>query len=128
MATFINIIDSYSPVVLQATAWETALAAGALARMDYNLVSALSLTYSLQNRYQQVSRAGKAQMTSPQNLSQDKLDLAVYNAIRYLDEITSMETELGVIYTEAESVIRSARRIMSGEQEPESLATDLAHP
>lgn len=130
VATFINIIDSYSPVVLQATAWETALATGALARMDYNLVSALSLTYSLQNRYQQVSRIGKAQMTSPQNLSQDKLELAVYNAIRYLNDITSMETELSVVYTEAESVIRSAKRIMSGEPEPEpeSLAIDLAQP
>ncbi len=69
-------------------------------------------------------------MTSPQNFSQDKLDLAVYNAIRYLDDVTSMETELGVVYTEVESVIRSARRIMSGESEPEpeSLAKDLAHP
>ncbi len=68
-------------------------------------------------------------MTSPQNFSQDKLDLAVYNAIRYLDDVTSMETELGVLYTEVESVIRSARRIMSGESEPEpeSLAKDLAH-
>ena len=130
VATFINIIDSYSPVVLQSTAWETALATGALARMDYNLVSALSLTYSLQNRYQQVSRIGKAQMTSPQNLSQDKLELAVYNAIRYLDDVTRMETELSVVYTEAESVIRSAKRIMSGEPEPEpeSLAIDLAQP
>ena len=130
VATFINIIDSYSPVVLQSTAWETALATGALARMDYNLVSALSLTYSLQDRYQQVSQIGKAQMTSPQNLSQDKLELAVYNAIRYLDDITSMETELSVVYTEAESVIRSAKRIMSGEPEPEpeSLAIDLAQP
>ena len=130
VATFINIIDSYSPVVLQSTAWETALATGALARMDYNLVSALSLTYSLQDRYQQVSQIGKAQMTSPQNLSQDKLELAVYNAIRYLDDVTRMETELSVVYTEAESVIRSAKRIMSGEPEPEpeSLAIDLAQP
>jgi len=112
VATFINIFESYNPVVLQSTAWETAIATGALAKMDYNLVSALSLTYSLQNRYQLVSRNGKAQMTSPQNLSQEKLDLAVYNAIRYLDDVTGMETELGVVYAEAESVIVSAKRIL----------------
>jgi hypothetical protein len=100
-------------VVLQSTAWETAIATGALAKMDYKLVSALSLTYSLQNRYQQVSQNGMAEMTSPQNLSQEKLDLAVYNAIRYLDTVTGMETELGAVYAEAESVLLSAKQIMS---------------
>ncbi len=40
--------ESYTPVILQSAAWETALATGSLAKMDYNLVSALSQTYSLQ--------------------------------------------------------------------------------
>jgi hypothetical protein len=113
VATFINIFESYNPVVLQSTAWETAIATGALAKMDYKLVSALSLTYSLQNRYQQVSQNGMAEMTSPQNLSEEKLDLAVYNAIRYLDTVTGMETELGAVYAEAESVLLSAKQIMN---------------
>lgn len=111
--TFVNIFESYNPVVLQSTAWETAIATGALAKMDYKLVSALSLTYSLQNRYQQVSQNGMAEMTSPQNLSEEKLDLAVYNAIRYLDTVTGMETELGAVYAEAESVLLSAKQIMN---------------
>ncbi len=113
VATFVNIFESYNPVVLQSTAWETAIATGALAKMDYKLVSALSLTYSLQNRYQQVSQNGMAEMTSPQNLSEEKLDLAVYNAIRYLDTVTGMETELGAVYAEAESVLLSAKQIMN---------------
>ncbi len=130
VATFINIIESYSPVVLQSTAWETAIATGALAKMDYNLVSALSLTYSLQNRYQQISRTGMTQLTSPQNLSEEKLDLAVFNAIRYLDGVTGMETELGVVYSEAESVILSTKQIMNEDppRDLESLAQDLANP
>ena len=130
VATFVNIIESYNPVVLQSTAWETAIATGALAKMDYNLVSALSLTYSLQNRYQQVSRTGMTEMTSPQNLSQDKLDLAVYNAIRYLDSVTSMEMELGVVYSEAKSVIRSAKQIMNvaTPSDVRSLVQDSAEP
>ncbi len=113
VATFVNLFESYNPVVLQSTAWETAIATGALAKMDYKLVSALSLTYSLQNRYQQVSQNGMAEMTSPQNLSEEKLDLAVYNAIRYLDTVTGMETELGAVYAEAESVLLSAKQIMN---------------
>jgi hypothetical protein len=106
---FVNMVESYVPVVLQSAAWETALATGSLAKMEYSLVSALSLTYSLQNRYQLVSRSGMAELTSPQNLSEQKLNLAVYNSIRYLDNITNMEEELGVIYEEAFLVIQSVR-------------------
>ena len=127
VATFVNIFESYNPVVLQSTAWETAIATGALAKMDYKLVSALSLTYSLQNRYQQVSQNGMAEMTSPQNLSEEKLDLAVYNAIRYLDDVTGMETELGVVYAEAESVIRNAEKILN-EDTPSDIETVVQGP
>jgi len=105
---FVTIVESYAPVVLQSTAWETALATGSLAKMNYELVSALSLTYSLQNRYQLSSRNGMADLTSPQNLSDDRLQLAIYNAVRYLDDISAMEAELDGIYTEAVSVVDDA--------------------
>ncbi len=105
---FVSMVETYSPVVLQSTAWETALATGSLAKMDYNLVAALSLTYSLQNRYQLASRSGFSELTSPQNLAEDRLKLAAYNSIRYLDNITGMETELDVIYGEATIIIQAA--------------------
>lgn len=105
---FVGMVESYTPVVLQSTAWETALATGSLAKMDYGLVSALSLTYSLQSRYQQATRTGMADLTSPQNLSDVRLSLAVYNTVRYLNEITSMESELGVVYGEATAVLEAA--------------------
>ncbi len=117
---FVNMVESYTPVVLQSTAWETALATGSLAKMDYNLVSALSLTYSLQNRYQLASRAGMADLTSPQNLSEERLKLAVYNSIRYLDHITTMEDELHVIYNEAFAVVQNERTTMVGESDRQS--------
>ena len=113
---FVNMVESYVPVVLQSTAWETALATGSLAKMEYNLVSALSLTYSLQNRYQLASRSGMADLTSPQNLSEESLNLAVYNSIRYLDGITSMEQELQVTYNEAFTVVQSARTTIADEE------------
>jgi len=105
MADFINIMDSYSPVVLQSTAWETALATGSLANMDYGLVSALSLTYGLQSRYEQTNRGAVSRLTSPQTLSNDTLDLAIYNSLQYLEDVTTMETELTVVYSEAAGVI-----------------------
>ena len=118
MSQFISIMDSYSPVVLQSTAWETALATGSLAEMDYGLVSALSLTYGLQSRYEQTNRGAMSRLTSPQVLSAETLDLAIYNSLHYLEDVTSMETELGVVYTEASLVIRDAWVNLSGD-EPE---------
>ena len=105
MSDFISIMDSYSPVVLQSTAWETALATGSLAEMDYALVSALSLTYGLQSRYEQINHGAISRLTSPQVLSNDTLDLAVYNSLKYLKDVTGMETELAVVYTEAAGII-----------------------
>ncbi len=136
---FVIMVESYTPLVLQSTAWETALATGSLAKMEYNLVSALSLTYSLQNRYQLATRSGVANLTSPQNLSADKLDLAIYNAVRYLDDITNMEQELGVIYFEVTNVLNNAVVTLGGDSdgstsngvssaETPPAATETAHP
>ncbi|MCJ7557147.1 MAG: hypothetical protein MUP90_09570 [Gammaproteobacteria bacterium] len=105
---FIGIVESYNPVVLQSTAWDTALATGSVAKMDYNLVSALSFTYGLQNRYLQTTRNAMSDLTSPQNLSVERLDLAIYNSVRYLEDVTSMETELIVVFGEAEKSIQEA--------------------
>lgn len=129
MSSFIAIMDSYSPVVLQSTAWETALATGSLAKMDYGLVSALSLTYGLQSRYEQTNRGAMTRLTSPRTLSADTLDLAIYNSLQYLEDVTSMETELGIVYTEAALVIQSAWLTMTGESpEPAFQALRREHP
>jgi len=127
---FIGIVGSYSPVALQSTAWETAIATGAFARMDYNLVSALSLTYSLQNRYQQLSRTGMSEIVSPQYLSNNTLDVAVYNSVQHLNEITDLETELRVVYGEVLSVVRAAWQENNPDDltEDEPLVEAIAHP
>ena len=83
--------------------------------MDYGLVSALSLTYGLQSRYEQTNRGAISRLTSPQVLSNDTLDLAVYNSLQYLEDVTSMETELAVVYSEATAVIELNWKKMTGE-------------
>jgi hypothetical protein len=113
---FVKMVGSYDPVMLQTTAWETALATGSLAKMDYELVSALSLTYNLQNRYLTTGQTGMVELTSAQNLSSEKLDLAAYNSIRYLDSIIRMEAELEATYELAQSVVH---RAISGEKDAE---------
>ena len=105
---FIDMMESYNPVVLQATAWETALATGSVTKMEYELVSALSLTYGLQSRYLQTTRDGMTDLMRPENLLPEKLPLTVYNSVRYLNDVIAMETELSIVYGEAESVILTA--------------------
>jgi len=56
-----------------------------------------------------------ARLTSPQVLSPDTLDLAIYNSLQYLEDVTSMETELAVVYTEATSVIETNWKKLNGE-------------
>lgn len=115
VAHFVNMIESYNPVVLRSTAWETALATGSLSKMDYSLVSALSLTYGLQSRYQELTRTGMYELTSPQNLTDERLDIAIFNSIRYLDDVTQMESELGIVYSEAIGVVEAAVWNANGE-------------
>jgi len=112
---FVTMVESYSPAALQSTAWDTALATGSLAKMEYMVVTALSLTYGLQERYELATRSGMSDLTSPQNLAEDKLKLAMYNSIRYLDGVTRLEAELSITYVEATSVIRLAQDKLDGE-------------
>jgi hypothetical protein len=105
---YVNMVGSYVPADLRTTAWETALATGSLAEMDYDLVSKLSFTYGKQNDYRISTQSGMADLTSLQNLSDSRLELATYNAIRYLTDISNMESELSIIYNEASSVLEIA--------------------
>ena len=127
---FVNMVEIYSPAELQSTAWDTALATGSLAKMEYSLVTALSLTYSLQDRYDRSTRSGISDLISPQYLSEDTLKLAIYNSIRFLDDVTGMEAELGVTYIEASRIIKSAlRRLdLAGDDVDATEAQDIAHP
>ena len=127
---FVSMVESYTPAALQSTAWDTALATGSLAKMEYNLVTALSHTYSLQDRYDLTTRSGMSDLTSPQYLAEDKLKLATYNSIRFLDDVTGMETELGVTYQEAARIVLAALRKHDATEGviDEANAEDLAHP
>jgi len=129
---FVNMVEIYSPAALQSTAWDTALATGSLAKMEYNLVTALSLTYNLQNRYDVTTRSGMNELTSPQYLFDDNLKLAVYNSIRFLDEVTSMESELDITYGEAALVIQTALKQLNSGERADGISVlspkDVAHP
>lgn len=121
---FVSMVGSYNPVALQTTAWDTALATGSLAKMDYNLVTALSQTYSQQDRYHTITSSGVSDLTSPQFLSEANLKLAVYNSTRFLNAATAIEEDLGATYVVASSVVQSALQKLdasSGDVQAEDL-------
>ncbi len=47
-----DIVQGFQAGMLENTAWDTAVATGALTKMDYELVNALSFTYSRQDSYE----------------------------------------------------------------------------
>ena len=104
---FRNILDSFQSAVLLTSAWETALATGALTHMDYEIVSALSLTYSIQNRFQELHHSGLRELLSAANLSNENMPATTYAAIRYMGDVTRAESELQVVYQQALELIET---------------------
>ncbi len=56
--TIRNIMEGFQPAILVSTAWETAVATGALGYMDYDVVAGLSLSYNLQERLVTLNQSG----------------------------------------------------------------------
>lgn len=96
-----NVLDSLQSAVLLTSAWDTALATGALSEMDYETVFVLSLTYSYQQKFQTLynTRLGDVlDLLGDDNLSVNRL---TDTANRYVAEITAAEGELLAAYDEA---------------------------
>jgi hypothetical protein len=51
-------LEGFQSAILVSTAWETAVATGALGYMGYDVVAGLSLTYNLQDRLAALNRSG----------------------------------------------------------------------
>lgn len=103
---FRNIMEALQPIVLTSSAWETAVATGALGRMDYELVSALTLTYNTQLRFDDDYRSMLRLLLSPVNLNEENLPITTYNARRFVTDVTSAESELSVYYDQTLELIR----------------------
>ncbi len=73
--------------------------------MDYEMVSALSLTYSIQNRFQKLHNTGLAELLSVANLSNENMSATTYAAIRFMRNVTRAEKELQVVYQQALQLI-----------------------
>ena len=117
-----NILDSLQSSVLLTSAWDTALATGALADMQYETVFVLSLTYSYQQKFQTLynSRLDDVlELTTDDGVSPGRL---TDSANRYVSEITASEAELLAAYDQALDMLTGgARDSASGQAATASL-------
>jgi hypothetical protein len=95
--TIRNILEGFQPALLVSTAWETAVATGALGYMDYDVVAGLSLTYNLQERLVTLNQSGLNDLLVS-GFRGGEGDLLVYTANRYMRELTEAEQGLQGVY------------------------------
>ncbi len=113
-------IDGLRPPFLLQTAWQTATLTGALTHLDYETVRALSLTYTLQDRFREDSRAGFQSMMQASNFKPGDADLAVRSADNYLREVVTSENDLHATYEQAEQVLGRKLKEMGVAQKADS--------
>jgi hypothetical protein len=107
-----SMVEGLEPPLLLNTAWEAALATGALTHMEMTTVSALSLTYSMQDRYMAgASEGGPRLLLLPGTTSREQLAQA-QQALTYLTELVRSEQRLQAVYNEAIEVAEVAKQSM----------------
>jgi hypothetical protein len=119
-----SVIEGLEVPVLLNTAWETALATGALTHMDVEIVSALSLTYSIQERFAAETRSMRPRLTAVEDLSDAALHQQIHEAYSYTLTLTQGESELLTVFGQALELIREHRGTLGGGMDPR----DVAHP
>jgi hypothetical protein len=91
--------DGFQPAFLTTTAWQTAIATGALVHMDYDIVRELSALYTFQARYTEYSDF--RYLLAPDALADANIAAAVFSAEIYLIDVMSGARDLVEMYDQA---------------------------
>lgn len=118
-------LEDLRPVFLTSTVWETALTTGALPHIDFTLVNALSLTYSLQARLEEFSRSGMPELARGGFVRREDMDGALREVIVYLSELSRSEAGLLAAYEEVLEILAAAAAV---EERGEDAEDDAADP
>ncbi|MDX1494571.1 MAG: hypothetical protein R3253_10955 [Longimicrobiales bacterium] len=100
-----SIMEGLTPPVLLNTAWETALATGALTHMEFEVVSALSLTYSIQETFADRARVDRPRLSPSDAMSPADGRARVEEAYEYVAALVRDEAELLTVYDQALELI-----------------------
>jgi hypothetical protein len=104
-----SIMEGLEAPVLLSTAWETALATGALTHMDFEVVRALSLTYSIQEGFTARSRSDRPRFGGMDGLNPSEVAEQVQDAYDYVADLTRDEAELVTVFGQALELVGSHR-------------------
>ena len=106
-------LEALRPAFLTSTVWETALTTGALPHVDFDVVNALSLTYSLQARLEEFSRTGMPTLARGGFVTGDDMTGAIREVTVYLGELSRSEGELLGAYEEVLRILDEASAVDS---------------
>jgi hypothetical protein len=101
-------LEALRPAFLTSTVWETALTTGALPHIDFTVVNALSLTYSLQARLEEFSRSGMPVLARGGFVDREDMPGAIREVTLYLGELSRSEGELLAAYDEVLRIVAEA--------------------
>lgn len=101
-------LEPLRPAFLPSTVWETALTTGAISYIGFDVVNALSLTYSLQERLEELSRSGMPDLARGSHVDPVDMPGALREVAVYLGEISRSEVELLAAYDEVLSILDTA--------------------
>lgn len=105
-----SIMEGLTAPVLLNTAWETALATGALTHMEFEVVSALSLTYSIQEGFDNRARLDRPRITATEQTSTVEREARIEEAYDYVSALVRDEAELVTVYDQAIELIALHRQ------------------
>lgn len=118
----VSIMEGLTPPVLLNTAWETALATGALTHMEFEVVSALSLTYSIQETFEDRARVDRPRLSPSDATTPDASRARVEEAYDYVAALVRDEAELITVYDQALELIAVHRDPDHEDAAPDSAA------
>jgi len=107
-------VQSFQPPALQATAWQTAVATGALRLLDYPTVDALSRAYNQQARYERVSESRMPEFLRTGTAPQGATRAMVRATLLYMDDEVREEKSLAAEFDNALAKIAAAKRREGG--------------
>lgn len=113
-------LEALRPAFLTSTVWETALTTGALPHIDFTLVNALSLTYSLQARLEEFSRSGMPDLARGWHVPSEDMRGAIREVTIYLGELSRSEAELLAAYEEVLGILAAAAAVEEEGGEPDA--------
>lgn len=102
--------QGFRPAFLLETAWRTAIATGALTHIDYRTATALSMTYTLQERVDELNRVTLPAMFAGGALSDEQAAGTLRQGAAYLTDISGLEREVLVAYDEMLAGLERRRR------------------